>query len=290
MPAPRTPAANRGAASLVYFNYRDAPSARLVREPLDLKRFMAGYACKVLLLDRHAAPAFLELSAKDERLADVVAPPTRTNFFARIVELAAAGYLIDVFLFCHGWKTCFGGTSAIDGGEDRIDNRDIATSLAPARTGFSSMPIRIVWGTDCRGQARNPAWLGAGARAVAGSKATNFYPGGANAFIDAWNRGDISFDRAVAEADTEAVRTVVQTWLAYVDAPAQKRAGRWNGCTLGKTVLGDDACAKEYFSTCWALGEDWEPGLTGMEMMDLSSFKVRDGFPSLTKNSVPRWR
>jgi hypothetical protein len=288
MAAYKTPAANRGAASLVYFNYRDAPSARLVRGPLQLRKFMQGYAFRVLLLRHRAAPGFLDLSARDERLADIVAPPTRTNFFARLLDLAAEGYTIDVFLFCHGWKRGFGGADSADAGEDQIENDDIAASLASARTGFTCMPIRIVWGTDCRGCERNAAWLGAGARAVSGSRATNFYPGGANGFIDAWNQGDVSFEQAVAGADTEVVRTVAQTWLAYVDAPAQKRAGRWGGCGFGKTVLGDDACAKAYFSACWALDGDWEAGRSGMEMMDISSFKVRGGDTSLTKNGVPR--
>ena len=288
MPAYKTPAANRGAASLIYFNYLDAPSARLVQEQLRLKKFMEGYARKVLL-KRRETPSFLELSEKDEKLADVVLPPTRTNFFAQMLDLAAGGYMIDVYLFCHGWQTCFGGRRAANAGEDRIANDDITASLASAKTGYSCMPIRIVWGTDCEGHRRNPLWLDVGARAVSGSKATNFYPNGAGNFIGDWNKGNVSFDRAVGDADTDVVRTVVQTYLAYVDAPAQKKAGAWGGCSFGKTVLGDDPCAKEYFSACWGLGDDWEAGKTGKEMMNSSAFKVRAGDRSLTKNSVPRW-
>jgi len=291
--ASRVPTADRGAAAIIYVNYQDAPSARLVQDRVNLGPFMEGYARKVLLKDRRT-PAFLGLGERDEKLADLVLPPTRTHLFAQIVDLAAKGFLIDLFLFCHGWKTCFGGRNDVDAGEDRIDNDAIGASLAPAATGYACMPIRIVWGTDCEGCRRNPAWLGIGARAVSGSKATNFYPDGARNFIDDWNRGDVSFDRAVADADTDVVHTVVQTWLAYVDAPAQKKAGRWSGCSFGKTVLGDDPCAQAYFSACWGLVEGWEDGRTGRgrsgrEMMDRSSFKLRGGDTSVTKDSVPRW-
>jgi len=291
--APRIPAADRGAAALVYVNYQDAPSARLVQERLDLKPFMEGYDWRVLLKGRRT-PAFLELSASDEKLADVVLPPTRTHLFAQIVDLAAKGFFIDLFLFCHGWKTCFGGRDSRDAGEDRIDNDAIRASLAPGITGYACMPIRIVWGTDCEGHRRNAAWLGVGAQAVSGSKATNFYPCGARNFIDDWNRGDVSFDRAVADADTDVVRTAAQTWLAYVDAPAQKKAGKWGGCSFGKTVLGDDPCAKAYFSACWGLVDGWDDGRSGTgrsgrEMMNISSFKLSGGDSSLTKNTMPRF-
>jgi hypothetical protein len=284
----KMPSANRGLASLIYFNYMDAPSARLVQDTLHLKKFMEGYDCKVLL-KRQETPSFLDLSEKDEKLADVMLPPTRTNFFAQMIDLAAKGYMIDVFLFCHGWTTCFGGKNVVDAGEDRIDNDDITAYLAPAKTGFACMPIRCVWGTDCVGHVRNPLWLGVGALTVSGSQGTNFYPNGAGNFIDDWNKGNVSFDRAVGDADTDVVRTVVQTYLAYVDAPAQKKAGKWGGCKFGKTVLGDDECAKEYFTKCWALGDLWQAGKSGKEMMNISSFKFRGGDKTLTKNSVPKW-
>lgn len=284
----KVPTAHRGVASLIYFNYQDSGAARLVQDALRLVKFMDGYGHKVLLKSQ-SVPSFLDLSEKDEKTADVVLPPTKTNFFNQLIGLAEAGWAIDLFLFCHGRKGDFGGVNAALGSEGSILNTEITSRLGGAESGLQYMPIRVVWGTDCEGSTRNALWTRAGAKAASGSRATNFYPNGAGRFIDAWNKCNVSYEQAVREADSDAVRTVVQTYLALVDAPAQKKAGRWCGCGFGKTVLGDDACAKEYFSKCWYLGDDWQAGKSGKEMMNYSSFKLLAGDTKLTKNSRPVW-
>ena len=58
-----------------------------------------------------------------------------------------------------------------------------------------------------------------GAKATAGARYVNFYPNAFGNVIDDWNQGDVSFDTAVGESDTDAVRTVAQTFISLVDAP-----------------------------------------------------------------------
>jgi hypothetical protein len=75
-----------------------------------------------------------------------------------------------------------------------------------------------------------------------------------------------------------------------VDAPAQKSAGEWDGCPFGKTVLGDDPCARDYFVSRWLLHEDeWYAGQSGKENMNYSSFMFTGGEKEITKNTIPRW-
>ncbi len=284
----KTPAANRGYASVVYFNYGDAPTTAFFQDTLKLAKFIDGYGRKVLL-KAQTTPSWLDLSEKDEKTADVMLPPTKTNFFKQLVELANDGWAIDLFLFCHGWPSGFGAAKPANQAEDQILNSEISRCLASEETGLTCMPIRSVWGTDCYGQSRNKLWAEAGAVAASGSRAVNFYPNGAGRFIDDWNKGSVSFERAVRDADTDLVRTAVQTYISLVDAPAKKKADRWGGCALLKTVLGDDPCAKEYFNKCWGIGDVWQAGESGKEMMNYSSFKLFQGDKGITKSSRPKW-
>jgi hypothetical protein len=98
----------------------------------------------------------------------------------------------------------------------------------------------------------------------------------------------VSFDTAVADSDTASVRTVVQTFISLVDAPAKKKAGEWGGCPFGKTVLGDDECAKDYFDTWLGKGE-WQENMSGKENMNYSSFMFRSGDKNISKNTRPTW-
>lgn len=282
------PAPNKGVASLIYFNYMDEPSAQLVQDQLRLSKFMQGYG-RVVLLKRNNTPKLLDFSEADERLADRILPPTKTNFFAQIIDLAKSGWIIDLFLFCHGWKTGFGGKNTVNAAEDWISNDDVAKSLCSAATGLTKLPIRIVWGTDCHGSARNDLWVQLGAKAAAGSRYVNFYPNEAHNFIDAWRGGSDSFEKSVGDADTAAVRTVVQTFLAVGDAPASKKAGVWSGCKLGQTVLGDSGCQKEYFAKRWGLDTAWMAGMDGKQIMNHSSYKLIAGDRAINAHTLPRW-
>lgn len=287
-PALKIPAANRGSASISYLNYGDSKYTTLVQETLKIKKAMEGYN-RTVLLKYENLPSWADLSEKDEKLADIKDRPTKTNLFKYIVQLATEGYSIDLFLFAHGWREQFGARNGLPGSEDRVSAADIENELSSSATGFTCMPIRIVWGTNCYGQTLGETWRSIGAKATAGARYVNFYPNSWGRFIDDWNKGNVSFNDAVADADTDMVRTAAQTYIALVDAPAQKKQGEWDGCGFGKTVLGDDACARDYFVSCWIDGDEWQAGKSGKENMNYSSYMFRGGEKQITKNTRLTW-
>ena len=286
-PRGKTPRADKP-ASLIYFNYGDSKFQTLFQETLKLKKGMEDYD-RAVLLKPETLPGWADLSEKDEKLADVKDTPTKTNLFKHLIRLAEDGYYIDLYLFAHGNPGRFGRHDAQAGSEHLITADDIANELSPSATGFTSLPIRIVWGTNCYGHTLGEAWRDVGAKTTAGARYVNFYPNSWGNFIDAWNRCNVSFDTAVGQADTDVVRTVVQTYILMVDAPAQKKAGKWDGCPGLKTVLGDDACARDYFLSCWIDRGEWQAGKSGKENMNYSSYMLRSGDKHLTKNSWPQW-
>lgn len=284
----KDPLANWGAASICYLNYGDSPYTTFFQETLKLKKAMEGYNFSVLLKPE-TLPAWADLSEKDEKLADIKDRPARTNLLKYIIELAADGYAIDLFLFTHGWPEQFGAREGRLGSEDRISADDIADGLAPRETGFTRMPIRIVWGTNCYGQTLGKTWRSIGAKATAGARFVNFYPNSWGNFIADWNKGNVSFNDAVANADTDLMRTAAQTYIAMADAPAQKQKNRWAGCGFGQTVLGDDPCARDYFVSCWLAADEWQAGMSGKENMNYSSYMFRGGEKHITKNTRLTW-
>ena len=283
-----TPKANKGAASLIYFYYGDSKYNTLGQETLKLKKAMDGYTFKVLL-KHELLPSWADLSEKDEKLADIKDLPTRANLFKYLVQLGQDGHHVDLYICSHGWKDKFKASNGTDGSEDYVTADDITSELAPAKTGLTQVPIRAVWGTNCYGQTLGDTWRSIGAKTTAGARYVNFYPNAYGPFIDAWNKGDVSFDSAVGDSQTDAVRTVVQTFLSVYDAPAQKKKDKWGGCPLGKFVLGDDPCAKDYFTSCWIADDEWQKGQSGKDNMNYSSYMFRGGDKSITKNTTPHW-
>jgi hypothetical protein len=281
----KTPVANKS-ASLIYYLYGNSPFETLFQETLKLKKAMEGYSFKVLLKPEEL-PSWIDLSEKDEKLADVKALPTRTNLFKYLIELTQDGYYIDLFLFTHGWEGQFGKLNK-SSDEDRVTTADIERELSVGNTGFQKIPIRIVWGTNCYGHTLGAAWRSVGAKATAGACQVNFYPNAFGNFIDDWNKGNVSFESAVRGSDTDLVRTAVQTWVRFVDAPKKKKEGKWSGCPGLNTVLGDHACAKDYFDTWLGKGE-WQDGQSGKENMNHSSFMLIGGDKDITKNTRTRW-
>jgi hypothetical protein len=275
-------------ASVIYFNYGNSKTVTLIQETLKLKKGMEGYDCTVLLKPE-TLPPFLDLSEKDEKLADIKDVPTKTNLFKYLVQLAQEGYYIDLFAFAHGQTGQFGQEHASVGSENLITSADILSRLSPAATGFVKMPIRLVTGTNCYGSTLGDTWRSVGAKTTAGARFVRFYPNSWGNFADAWNKGNVSFHDAIGNADTDLVRTVVQTYILMVDAPAQKKAGKWDGCPGLKTVLGDDPCARDYFLSCWIDKGEWQPGQSGKENMNYSSYMLRGGDKEIIKNTRPSW-
>jgi hypothetical protein len=285
----KVPVANNGAASLISFYYgEDSPFTTLGQETLHLKQAMDGYDY-VVLLKHDSLPWWADLSEADERLADVIDVPTQANLFKYLIQLAEDGFLTDVYLFHHGVENGFKVSQGTDGTSDYVYGTDILNELDPSKTGFTQMAIRMVYGQNCYGQTLGETWRSVGAKTTAGARKIRYYPNAFGPFIDEWNKGNVSFHDAVHGADTDAVRTVVQTWISMVDAPAKKLAGDWGGCSLGKTVLGDDPCAKDYFVSCWFADDWWQEGLSGKDNMNYSSFMFTGGEKEITKNTIPRW-
>jgi hypothetical protein len=157
----------------------------------------------------------------------------------------------------------------------------------PKDNGYSVLPIRMVWSTLCWGGNLNSAWTDAGAKVVAGSRAINFYPNNFGGFASSWSKG-LCYSEAIDSADTGAVRTVVQTYLAMIHAPSKKK--EWGGCPLFKTVLGDNGCAKDYFVGWWGLNSsEWRSGKSGKDNMNYSSDKVIRGNGGVSMSSKPTW-
>jgi hypothetical protein len=282
----KIPAANKGAASLIFFYYGDSKYNTLGQETLKLKKAMEGYAFKVLL-KHETLPSWADLSEADEKLADIKDLPTQANLFKYLIKLADDGYYVDLFIFSHGWEDKFKASSGSHGSTDYVTADDLKNELAPAKTGFAQMPIRIVWGTNCYGQTLGETWRSVGAKTTAGARYVNFYPNAFSPFIDDWNKGSVSFDEAVKNADTDAVRTAAQLYIANVHAPSTKKD--WGGCPFGKTVLGDAPCAKDYFTSEWIADDEWQAGKSGKENMNHSSFMFRGGDKYITKNTKPTW-
>ena len=179
---------------------------QLGQETLKLKKAMDGYKFKVLLKD-NSLPSWADLSEKDEKLCDIKELPTRANLFKYLIQLGQDGYYVDIFIFSHGWPKKFKASDGTNRSEncsvDYVTNDDIMNELAPAKTGLTHMPIRTVWGTNCYGQTLGEPWRSVGAKTTAGSRYVRFYPNAFGPFIDAWNKGDVSFHDAVAESDTD---------------------------------------------------------------------------------------
>src|SRR6266481_1639068 len=102
----KTPAANKGAASMCFFYYGDSEYNTLGQETLHLKKAMEDYDFKVLL-KHETLPSWADLSEKDEKLADIKDLPTKANLFKYLIKLAQDGYYVDLFIFSHGWKEKF---------------------------------------------------------------------------------------------------------------------------------------------------------------------------------------
>jgi hypothetical protein len=284
MNAPRV---TKGSASLVFFYYGDSTFITLCQETLKLKKAMEGYD-RVVLLKHDAIPSIVDFSEADERLADAVAAPTRANFASHMKDLARDGYMIDLWIFSHGFRGGFLASKGQHGDNDSYTKSELEADLGSAATGLSTLPIRMVWSTLCYGESLNATWQKLGAKVVGGSRFINFYPNQFGRFATEWNRETVSYRDALERADTAASRTVVHTYIATIDAPANR--GTWGGCPLGRTVLGSKPCAKDYFTKRWGMSDaEYQDDLSGKLNMNHSSEKVVAGQAALTKSSVPAW-
>lgn len=265
-------------AALIYFNYgENSEFTKFFQDTLHVKKAMEGYQ-KVVLIKPNDLPGWADLSESDEKNADVVLAPTKNNFFDQIKDLSDKGYFIDIYIFSHGWNNQFGPKN---NDSQVITSTDITTRLSG-----KIYSIRTVWGTNCYGSTLADEWQSVGAKTVAGARFVNFYPNSFGQFIKEWNKGTVSFNSSVSNSDTALVRTAVQT---YILGDAAATRNEWGSCPAFQTVLGNDACAKDYFVTQWIDKTEWKPGMSGKDNMNNSSTMVITGDKGLTKNSNPKW-
>jgi hypothetical protein len=269
---------------LCVFYYGDDKPSTLAQETLPIGQAMEGYSRRVLL-KHDEIPSWCDLSEKDEKLADVIALPTQNNLFAQLIDLTEKGYYIDLFICTHGNSEQFKLSAGKPGSGDWVTNNDINEGLSPAKTGFSRIPIRMQWGTNCWGSTLGNNWRSIGAQATAGARHVNFYPGAFGPFIREWNKGNVPFKSAVEDSDTDAVRTAAQLYISTVHAPSHN--DEWGKCPFGTFVLGENDCSRRYFTTMW--GIPWQSGSSGKENMNHSSYMVLGGNTSITKNTRPSW-
>lgn len=282
----KTPKITKGAASIIFFYFGDSKFTTICQETVKLKKAMEDYKYKVLL-KHNEIPSWLDLSEKDEKIADVKEAPTKDNLVKYVKQLADEGYMIDLWIFSHGWEGGFRASTGKHGSKGSFTKNDIETLLGSSATGFTNLPIRMVYQVNCYGKSLNESWQSIGAKMVTGARYVNFYPNQFGNFANKWNKGNVSFEDAVDKSDTAASRTVVQTYISMVHAPSVK--SEWGGCPLLKTVLGDHKCAKKYFTNQWLEKDEWQDGKSGKENMNYSSRIIIKGEKNLTKDDVPKW-
>jgi len=280
------PKCDKGSASIVFFYMGDSKFTTLFQETTKLKKAMQGYK-KVVLLKHDVTDSFLDFSEEDEKIANVIATPTKANFFKYIKDLSKEGYYLDIWIWSHGTTNDFRCSNGTFGDNGTITNDDITTELSPSKTGLTKIPIRMVYQVNCVGESLNSEWISIGAKTSIGTRYTNFYPTQFGAFADEWNKGSVKVKSAIESSNTSTSRTLVQTYLAVVHAPTHNKD--WGSCKLFQTVLGDSDCAKEYFTYYWLSSSQWQSGKSGQDNMNYSSTWIIGGDNDITKNTKPSW-
>jgi hypothetical protein len=252
-------------ASLVFFYFGEQSYMnRLGQETVPVHKALTGYD-KSVLLRHETAVGGLDLSAKDATAANIIDLPTKENLVKYLNQLGDEGYEIDLYIFSHGWVNKFRTSKGTYGDNTSVSGDYLRANVKPGR-------LRAVWGCNCWGSTLASTWLALGAKAVAGARYVGYYPTQFSNFIEAW-KGGATFSKAVSGAITALVRTPVQ---AYILVDAATRKDEWGGCGFGQTVLGANECSERYFRTCW-LGDDTQPGKSGREQMNYSSFMIISG-------------
>ena len=265
-------------ASLVFFYFgEDSYMKSFGQETVPLWKALEGYDHAVLLShDVDFGP--FNLSSRAEKLADVRDTPTRENLAFQLNRLREEDYMVDVFIFSHGWKGLF-RTSVGTYGENTVVTKSWLKSQVR-----QPLKIRMVWQCNCYGSTLNDMWATLGAKAAAGSKYVNFYPTRFRGFIDAWRSG-ARFGAALQRSDSKAVHTPVQ---AYILADAATRLDEWEGSLVQATrVLGNNEDSRRYFRKCWL--EDVPEGKSGRQIMNESSRMLVKGNRRITKKSKLSW-
>lgn len=280
--------AKKKSASLVFSYFGDSKFKAFFQEAQNIGKSFEGYDYNVLLKHENKEVG-IDLNQKDEKRADIKETPTADNFSKYVQQLTEDDYMIDIWIFSHGSRKGFRVSKGTYGKNDYTWEEDIEKELkrVTGHLGLKKLPIRLVYQVNCWGKNLNDMWYGLGAKTSVGSRYVNFYPNQYGKFANNWN-DNVRVKKALNEADTAASRTIVQTYLSTIDAPSTRE--EWGECPFGKFVLGDDPCAKKYFTKRWPLSSDeWQKNKNGKENMNYSSQMCIKGDEDLKKNDVPSW-
>jgi hypothetical protein len=282
----KRPNPTKGCASLVFHYMGDSRFTLFFQEAMKLKKAMEGYD-EVVLLKFDELNPWLDFTERDERIARVVAAPTKANIAKHLKSLADRGYVIDIWIIGHGGPGSFNVSTGRYGHDEDMTKDEIAQLAKNA--GYTKLPIRMVWSTLCYGGTLNDAWLKAGAKAVAGARWVNFYPTEFGPFADEWNKGNVGYGRALRASNTPTVRSLVQSGMV---AHSKGCLRDWGGKVWDVNILGNGEAAKNYFTKVgWIRKKNWQDQMSGKENMNASSEKlVPDGSNTrITKGTVPTW-
>ena len=269
-------------ASLVFFYFgEDSYVNRIAQETVPVHKALDGYDKAVLL--RHETDVGIgdnkiELSERAEKAADVLDIPTKENLVKYLNELGDEGYIVDVFIFSHGWHNCFRCSKGTYGDNGTVSQKYLEANVRPLK-------IRMVWQCNCYGSTLNDCWVNLGAKASGGSKFVSFYPTRFSGFMKHWKDGK-SFGTALTKSDTKLVHTPAQ---AFMMVEAALRADEWGGNALkALKILGNNDHSRRFFRECWN-GDDVPDNMSGRQIMNDSSLMLVEGNRNITKNSKLTW-
>jgi hypothetical protein len=266
--------APKKSASLTYFYFDDNAFFNLVQNAqVNLQHCIDGYAKSVLLKESFSAPF--------ETQPTKVLKPTKENFLSQLIDLVNDGYWVDICMFAHGSPNKIYMANDLT-----LSPTELEDAVAEDKSGFRHLPIRFVYQMNCYGHTFNQSWLNIGAKSVCGARYVNFYPNEYNGFANEWDKGNVLFEKAVYDSDTDSARTVMQTLVA-ADAMSQLSPKDWDKCPFGSTVLGDKPCAKSYFLANWLGNGEWQAGQSGKENMNYTSFMFTPGINITKRDSAP---
>jgi len=268
-------------AALVHYYFgEDSYINRIAQETVPVHLALEGYDKTILLrheTDLNLGSLTFELSEKAERKATKVLLPTPANFSGSLNELGEEGYVVDLYIFSHGYKDIFLAS------KDGSYKNAVGLNSAFLERHVNPLKLRMVYGCHCYGSSLNASWMKLGARVTSGARHINFYPTRFRRFVNAWNRG-YSFGKAVEDSGTRLIRTPAQL---YMIADAMARRSEWDGGLLSSLgVLGRFDSAEAFFSSCWLGPGEWKEGASGRENMNSSSFMVSEGDIKITKQVV----
>jgi len=300
---PKRPDVTKGAASLIFFYFGEKDYIKtLGQETMELYRAMEDYEYVVLLKHRRKIGKF-ELSQRAVKKANKVDKPTTDNLIKYIKELAQDGYMIDIWIFSHGWKGGFRASTGNDRSQGECKMSDLEKGLSSDKTGFTKMPIRLVYQVNCHGGYKDMrlAWRNLGAKVVFGARSVNFFPYEFSRFAIQWNKGKKAGDCR----DYSCSKTPTSpTELFCIPNNAHTNRKKWDpngknekgyyGCVRGYNVLGTKKkaleCGKKYFTASisnggW--GVKWKKN--GKTTMKYASWKLGGGDYSITQKTKPTW-